>query len=83
MAHGKGRPGFTTDTCEVEADGCVSEGTVSIAALPAGSTSLPADAPIVTRFSSSNSNLDKPFRLIVESAGWVPWPKLFQNLRAS
>jgi len=53
------------------------------AALPNGKRSLPADAPIITRFSSSNSNLDKPFRQIVENAGLVPWPKLFQNLRAS
>ena len=52
-------------------------------ALPAGKRSLPVDAAIITRFSASNSNLDKPFRVIVESAGLVPWPKLFQNLRAS
>ena len=65
MAHGKGRPGFTTDNCEVEANGCVSEGTISIAAPPGGSKSLPADASIVTPFFSSNSNLDKPFRVIV------------------
>jgi integrase len=52
-------------------------------ALPSGKRSIPPDAPIITRFSSSNSNLDKPFRLIVEAAGLVPWPKLFQNLRAS
>ena len=52
-------------------------------ALPAGSRSLPSDAPIITRFSKSNSNLDKPFRQIVGSAGLVPWPKLFQNLRSS
>ena len=53
------------------------------AALPAGSGSLPADAPIVTRFSATNSNLDKPFRQIVEAAGLTLWPKLFQNMRAS
>lgn len=38
---------------------------------------------VITRFSVSNSNLDKPFRKIVEAAGLVPWPKLFQNLRSS
>ncbi len=53
------------------------------AALPSGKQSLPAEQPIITRFSASNSNLDKPFRKIVEAAGMVPWPKLFQHLRAS
>jgi len=53
------------------------------AALPGRRLSLPADTPIITRFSASNSNLDKPFCRIIESAGLVPWPKLFQNLRAS
>lgn len=48
-----------------------------------GKARLSADEPIITRFSKSNSNLDKPFRLIVEKAGLIPWPKLFQNLRAS
>ena len=38
---------------------------------------------VITRFSASNSNLDKPFRKIIEAAGIVPWPKLFQNLRSS
>lgn len=54
-----------------------------LAALPEGKQSLPADQPIVSRFAASNSNLDKPFRQIIEAAGLVPWPKLFQNLRAS
>jgi len=51
--------------------------------LPDGKRSLPADAPIVTRFSKSNCNLDKPFKVILHKAGIVPWPKLFQNMRAS
>jgi integrase len=38
---------------------------------------------IITRFSKSNSNLDKPFRKIIENAGLIPWAKLFQNLRSS
>lgn len=42
-----------------------------------------ADRPVITRFSRSNSNLDKPMKRIVERAGLKPWPKLFQNLRAS
>ena len=53
------------------------------AALPTGKRSLPANAPIITRFSASNSNLDKPFRAIVEASELTAWPKLFQNLRAS
>ena len=44
---------------------------------------VPADAPIITRFSATNSNLDKPFTSILHRAGLVPWPKLFQNMRAS
>ena len=43
----------------------------------------PGTDRVITRFSRSNSNLDKPFKTIVEAAGLVPWPKLFQNLRAS
>ena len=53
------------------------------AALPKGKRSLPADALVITRYDESNSNLDKPFRKIIEAAGLVPWPKLFQNMRAS
>ncbi|MFY9254772.1 MAG: hypothetical protein WAO83_15075 [Fuerstiella sp.] len=53
------------------------------AALPLGKQSLPADQRIINRFSSTNNNLDKPFRKIIEAAGLSPWPKLFQNLRSS
>jgi integrase len=53
------------------------------AALPEGAVSLPADTPIITRFIDTNSNLDKPFKSILHRAGLVPWPKLFQNMRAS
>jgi integrase len=38
---------------------------------------------VITRFSPSNVNLHKPFLKIVENAGLIAWPKLFQNLRAS
>jgi integrase len=41
------------------------------------------DGPIVTRFTPSNSNLDKPCKEILHRAGLKPWPKLFQNMRAS
>jgi len=52
-------------------------------ALPDGKHTMPADEPIIRRFSASNSNLDKPFKAIIESAGLVPWAKLFQNMRSS
>ncbi|MCA9049640.1 MAG: site-specific integrase, partial [Planctomycetaceae bacterium] len=38
---------------------------------------------IITRFSQSNTNLDKPMKVIIDRAGLKPWPKLFQNMRAS
>ncbi len=53
------------------------------AALSSGKRSMPANTPIVTRFSTTNNNLDKPLKLVIEKAGLVPWPKLFQNMRAS
>jgi integrase len=51
--------------------------------LPVGASSLPAEQKIITRFSESNSNLDKPFKTILHRAGLIPWPKVFQNLRSS
>ena len=53
------------------------------AQLPAGTSSLPAEQKIISRFSESNSNLDKPFKTILHRAGLIPWPKVFQNLRSS
>ena len=53
------------------------------AQLSDGASSLPAEPTIISRFSESNSNLDKPFKTILHLAGLVPWPKVFQNLRAS
>ena len=38
---------------------------------------------VITRFTESNENLAKPFEKIIEAAGLIVWPKLFQNLRAS
>ena len=51
--------------------------------LLAGAVSLSADSPVITRFSKSKSNLDKPMKAILHRAGLVPWPKLFQNMGAS
>ena len=44
---------------------------------------LEGEPRVITRFSGSNSNLDKPLKAILHHAGLVPWPKLFQNMRAS
>ena len=38
---------------------------------------------VVTGFSSSNNNLGSPLRKILAKAGLVPWPQLFQYMRAS
>lgn len=43
---------------------------------------IASDGPVITEY-RGNSNLDKPFKKILEKAGILPWPKLFQNLRAS
>ncbi len=53
------------------------------AALPLGKQSIPAETPVITRFSPTNVNLHKPFLPIIKRAGLKPWPKLIQNLRAS
>ncbi len=41
-----------------------------------------AAGPLITEY-QQNSNLDKPLKKIMKRAGILPWPKLFQNLRAS
>ena len=38
---------------------------------------------VVTRYSTNNFNLHKPFLQIIKNAGLQPWPKLIQNLKAS
>lgn len=38
---------------------------------------------MITRYSESNSNLDKPMKVILNRAGVAAWPKLFQNMRGS
>ena len=38
---------------------------------------------LITQYSKSNSNLDKPFKQLIKDAGYLVWPKVFQNLRAS
>jgi integrase len=43
----------------------------------------PKTDQMITQYSRSNSNLDKPMKKILEDAGITPWPKLFQNMRAS
>jgi integrase len=43
----------------------------------------PKTDQVITQYTKSNSNLDKPMKKILENAGISPWPKLFQNMRAS
>ena len=38
---------------------------------------------VVTKIRSGQSNLRTTFNKIIKRAGLTPWPKLFQNLRAS
>jgi integrase len=49
----------------------------------AGDEAQSGTAAVITRYSKTNTNLDKPFKKIIKKAGLVTWPKLFQNLRAS
>lgn len=39
--------------------------------------------PVITRYRDRNANLRPQLQRIIENAGLTPWPKLFQNLRAS
>ena len=41
------------------------------------------NGPVVTRYLSADQNLRTTFTKIVKRAGLVPWPKPFQNLRAT
>jgi len=38
---------------------------------------------VITRYRRSNQNLSTQLRRIIKRAGLTPWPKLYQNLRAS
>jgi integrase len=40
-------------------------------------------SPVIRRYRNSNANLRTQLRRIIERAGLRPWPKLFQNLRAT
>ena len=42
-----------------------------------------SELPIITRYRDSNSNLRTQLVRIIKRAGLQPWPKLFQNLRAT
>ena len=39
--------------------------------------------PVVTRYRSASQNMRTTFTKIVKRAGLIPWPKPFQNLRAT
>ncbi len=43
----------------------------------------PLSAPIITRYRDRNSNLRTQLERIIRKADLNPWPKLFQNLRAT
>ena len=43
----------------------------------------PGTVQVITRYQSPTQNLGTHFRRIVKRAGVEPWPKLFQNLRAT
>jgi hypothetical protein len=42
-----------------------------------------AKAHVITRYRDPNANLRTQFERIIARAGLKPWPKLFQNLRAT
>ena len=42
-----------------------------------------AKVHVITRYRDANSNLRTPLERIIAKAGLKPWPKLFQNLRAT
>lgn len=43
----------------------------------------PGNEYVITRYRAKNANLRTQFERIIKRAGAEPWPKLFQNLRAS
>ncbi len=43
----------------------------------------PSSANLITRYSDPSQNLRTTFEKIIKRAKLKPWPKLFQNLRAS
>ncbi len=43
----------------------------------------PGSTYVITRYRDSNSNLRTQLHRIIRKAGLEPWPKLFQNLRAT
>ena len=43
----------------------------------------PGDEYVITRYRDTNSNLRTQFERILRKASVQPWPRLFQNLRAS
>ena len=43
----------------------------------------PGAVHVITRYRDAGQNLRTTFEKVIERAGLVPWPRLFQNLRAS
>ena len=42
-----------------------------------------SEQPVISRYRASNANLRTQLMRIIKAAELTPWPKLFQNLRAS
>ena len=42
-----------------------------------------SEQPVITRYRDANANLRTQLQRIIRKAGLTPWPKLFQNLRAT
>jgi integrase len=49
----------------------------------AGELANDPTAPVISRYRSANANLRTQLQRIIKRAGLTPWPKLFQNLRAT
>jgi len=49
----------------------------------AGEHVLDPSAPVIRRYRGTNVNLRTQLNRIIKRAGLTPWPKLFQNLRAT
>jgi integrase len=52
-------------------------------ALAGAEAAFNVNAPVIARYLDSRTNLRSYFNRIIKRAGLTPWPKLFQNLRAT
>ena len=66
--------GVLNEAYEMAFDRLASENSDSVATV---------SGPVVTRYTSADQNMRTTFGKIIERAGLKPWPKPFQNLRAT